>query len=109
MGRAGFTQGFNGYPLLSRYRESAGRISKAIKQLPRTPVQEAADWVEYTQTQGDLEYLKPRELDLPLYQLYMLDVLSLALMIIIVFFLVAKFLFKLVKSLFVLKKREKAP
>ncbi|KAL9988931.1 hypothetical protein ACROYT_G003427 [Oculina patagonica] len=58
------------------YRESAARISKSIKLRPRTPIQEAADWVEYTQAQGGLANLRPRGLDLPFYQLYILDVLS---------------------------------
>lgn len=30
------------------YREFAGRLSKLVKLLPRSPVQEAADWIEYT-------------------------------------------------------------
>ena len=47
----------------SSYHESAARISHSIEQLPRTPAQEAADWVEYTQAQGDLQYLRPRGLD----------------------------------------------
>ncbi|XP_020612276.1 UDP-glucuronosyltransferase 2B33-like [Orbicella faveolata] len=38
-----------------RYRESAERISRSIKRLPRPPIKEAADWVEYTQAQGGLQ------------------------------------------------------
>ena len=63
------------FPIFS-YRESAARISKSIRLHPRSPVQQAADWVEYTQAQGDLARLRPRGLDLPFYQLYLLDVIS---------------------------------
>lgn len=88
------------------YRESAVRISKSIKQLPRTPAQEAADWVEYTQAQGGLQYLRPRGLDLPFYQLYFLDMLLLITLIAIAFFFVVKRLFKFIKNS-VFEKKEK--
>ena len=60
------------------YRQSAGRISKMIRHHPRTPVQQAADWIEYTQAMGGLPHLRPRGLDLPFYQLYLLDVILVA-------------------------------
>jgi len=60
------------------YRASAARISKSIRLHPRTPVQQAADWVEYTQAKGSLAHLRPRGLDLPFYQLYLLDILFVA-------------------------------
>lgn len=88
------------------YRESAGRISKSIKQLPRTPAQEAADWVEYTQAQGGLQHLRPRGLDMPFYQLYFLDMLLLATLIVIAFFFVVMLLAKFIKNS-VFKKKEK--
>ncbi|KAL9988927.1 hypothetical protein ACROYT_G003422 [Oculina patagonica] len=65
------------------YGESAARISRSIKLRPRTPIQEAADWVEYTQAQGGLANLRPRSLDLPFYQLYLLDVLSVFILLLI--------------------------
>ncbi|KAJ7394438.1 hypothetical protein OS493_000247 [Desmophyllum pertusum] len=78
----------------SSYRESAARISNTIKRLPRTPVKEAADWVEYTQAQGGLQYLRPRGLDLPFYQLYLLDILFVAFVILVVGLFVIRFLLK---------------
>ena len=87
------------------YHESAARISHSIKQLPRTPAQEAADWVEYTQAQGDLQYLRPRGLDMPFYQIYFLDMLLLATLILMTFFFVVMFFAKFIKKLF--KKNEK--
>lgn len=88
------------------YRESAARVSKSIKHLPRTPAQEAADWVEYTQAQGGLQYLRPRGLDLPFYQLFLLDILLLVTLIAIVFFFAVMRLFKFIKSLFEEKERK---
>ena len=44
-------------------------------------MKEAADWIEYTQAQGGLQFLRPRGLDLPFYQLYCLDILLLAFLI----------------------------
>ncbi|KAL9988790.1 hypothetical protein ACROYT_G003278 [Oculina patagonica] len=57
------------------YRESAVRLSKFITLLPRSPVQEAADWIEYTHAVGGLQHLRPRCLDLPFCKLYFLDIL----------------------------------
>ena len=88
------------------YREAAVRISKSIKQLPRTPAQEAADWVEYTQAQGDLQYLRPRGLDMPFYQLYFLDMLLLATLIVMTFFFVVMLFAKFIKNA-VFKRKEK--
>ena len=93
--------------LISSYRESAQRISKSIKQLPRTPVQEAADWIEYTQAQGGLPYLRPRGLDLPFYQLYLLDILLLIFMVVLSAFIIVRFLFRFITSLFMVKTKEK--
>ena len=42
---------------------------------PRTPLQEAAELIEYLHAVGNLAHLKPKGLELPFYQLYMLDVL----------------------------------
>jgi len=92
----------------SSYRESAERISKSIKRLPRPPIKEAADWVEYTQGQGGLQYLRPRGLDLPFYQLYLLDILFLAFLVLAVTFLAITFLLKVIMNcLFGSSKKEK--
>lgn len=66
------------------YRENAVRISRSIKLRPRSAIEAAADWVEYAQALGDLSFLRPRSLDLPFYQLYLLDVLALFLLLSII-------------------------
>ena len=88
----------NGISFSSSYRESAARMSKSVKQLPRSPVKEAADWVEYAQAQGGLQYLRPRGLDLPFYQLYLLDILFLVLLVSVVALFVIRLLLKSVIS-----------
>ena len=60
------------------YREAAVRRSKFVKLLPRSPIQEAADWIEYTHAVGGLQHLRPRCLDLPFYKRYFLDALLVA-------------------------------
>ncbi|CAH3034095.1 unnamed protein product, partial [Pocillopora meandrina] len=66
------------------YRENAARISKSIKLRPRSAIEEAAEWVEYAQAQGDLSFLRPRSLDLPFYQLYLMDVFTLFIFLLII-------------------------
>ena len=77
-------QNYNYFLCIFSYRENAARISRSIKLRPRSPIQQAADWVEYAQAQGDLAYLRPRSLDLPFYQLYLLDVLTVFILLLIV-------------------------
>ncbi|XP_074623673.1 2-hydroxyacylsphingosine 1-beta-galactosyltransferase-like isoform X1 [Acropora palmata] len=92
----------------SRYRETARRISKSIKLLPRQPVKEAADWVEYTQAQGGLEFLRPRALDMSFYQLYNLDILLLVSSVLSVILYIAYIFLKVVvKRLFKSSKKQK--
>ncbi|KAL9988799.1 hypothetical protein ACROYT_G003287 [Oculina patagonica] len=91
------------------YRESAARISNSVKRLPRPPVKEAADWVEYTAAQGGLQYLRPRGLDLPFYQLYLLDILFLAFLAVAFSLLAIRFLLKsVIRCLSGSSKKEKA-
>jgi len=77
------------------YYESAVRLSKFIKLLPRSPVQEAADWIEYTQAVGGLQHLRPQGLDLPFYKLYLLDIL----LVLILFIMSVCFSMKYLRSI----------
>ena len=49
-------------------------LSKVVKSRPRTPVENAAELIEYLHAVGNLDHLKPKGLELPFYKLYMLDV-----------------------------------
>ena len=91
------------------YHENAVRISKSVQRLPRAPVKEAADWVEYTQAQGGLQYLRPRGLDLPFYKLYLLDILFVAFLALVVVLFVIRLLFKsVIRCLSGSSKKEKS-
>ena len=60
------------------------------------------------QAQGGLQYLRPRGLDLPFYQLYLLDILFLAFLVLAAVFLVITFLLKaIMKCLLGSSKKEK--
>ena len=81
------------------YRRMAKGISNSVKLLPRPPVKEAADWVEYTLALDGLPFLRPRGLDLPFYQLYLLDILLLAFLILFLTVFAFRFLLKTVINL----------
>ena len=69
-------------------------ISNSVKLLPHPPVKEAADWVEYTLALDGSPFLRPRGLDLPFYQLYLLDILLLAFLILFLTVFALRFLLK---------------
>ena len=50
-------------------------MSNVVRMRTRTPLEEAAELIEYLHAVGNLAHLKPKGLDLPFYRLYMLDVL----------------------------------
>ncbi|XP_020905453.1 UDP-glucuronosyltransferase 3A1-like [Exaiptasia diaphana] len=58
-----------------RYKEKADYFSRVVKMRQRTPLEEAAELIEYLHAVGNLAHLKPKGLELPFHQLYMLDVL----------------------------------
>lgn len=74
---------------------------------PRTPVQQAADWVEYAQAQGGLAHLRPRGLDLPFYQLYLLDVMFVAILFLMGVFAAVCLLIRCLCQICVKKKPNK--
>ena len=84
-------------------------MSNSIKLLPRPPVKEAADWVEYTQALGGLGFLRPRSLDMPFYQLYLIDIFVLAFLILFVILFAVGFLLKaIIRRLTGSTRKEKA-
>lgn len=66
------------------------RVSNSIRLLPRRPVHEAADWVEYTLAQGNLQYLKPRGVDMSFHELYLLDIVLVLLLFLISVIMIIK-------------------
>lgn len=81
------------------YKEKASHISKAMRMRPRAPEKEAADVVEYVQALRNLDHLKPRGLNLPFYQLYMLDVIFVILLAVVLLLFALKALLGFVVKL----------
>lgn len=52
------------------------RISSLLKDRPRTPPQEACDWIEYVLRHGGAKHLRPQVFNIPWYQYYLLDIIT---------------------------------
>ncbi|XP_020903637.1 2-hydroxyacylsphingosine 1-beta-galactosyltransferase [Exaiptasia diaphana] len=57
------------------FRANATRVSKLLKDRKRTPVQEAADHLEYVLRHNGTKHLRPAVLDIPWYQYFLLDIM----------------------------------
>ncbi|XP_041457002.1 UDP-glucuronosyltransferase 2C1-like [Lytechinus variegatus] len=55
------------------YSESSKRISAILRDRPMTAADTSAYWIEHMIKHG-VDYLRPSSLDLPFYQLYLIDV-----------------------------------
>ncbi|BDA49333.1 UDP-glucuronosyltransferase 2A1 [Coccomyxa sp. Obi] len=56
------------------FKEAAERVSLKLRARPRTPTQEAADWVEHVLATGGEAYLRTPNQDLPFIVRYSLDI-----------------------------------
>ena len=52
------------------------RISKLMKDRPRTPLEKTGDWIEYVLRHGGAQHLRPQVFNIPWYQYYLLDVMA---------------------------------
>ena len=52
------------------------RISNLLKEHPRTPLQEACDWIEYVLRHGGAKHLRPQVFYIPWYQYYLFDAIA---------------------------------
>ena len=62
--------------LFSRFKQTAMRISSLLKDRPRTPLQEACDWIEYVLRHGGAKHLRPQVFYIPWYQYYLFDAIA---------------------------------
>ena len=51
------------------------RISRLMKDSPRTPLEKTGDWIEYVLRHGGARHLRPQVFNIPWYQYYLLDVM----------------------------------
>ena len=77
------------------FKSNATRISRLLRDNPRTFVQQAADWVEYVNRHKGAKHLRPEVYNLHWYQYYLLDVLAFVLTLIFSFFFAMRMLFRL--------------
>ena len=61
---------------ISRFKTEAMRISRLMKDSPRTPVEKTADWIEYVLRHGGARHLRAQVFNIPWYQYYLLDVIA---------------------------------
>ena len=52
------------------------RISRLMKDSPRTPVEKTGDWIEYVLRHGGARHLRAQVFNIPWYQYYLLDVMA---------------------------------
>ena len=62
--------------VFSRFKQSAMRISRLLKDRRRSPLQETCDWIEYVLRHGGARHLRAQVFNIPWYQYYLLDVIA---------------------------------
>jgi len=77
------------------FNGNATRISRLLRDNPRTSVQQAADWIEYVHRHKGAKHLRPEVYNLHWYQNYLLDVLAFLLSALFAFCMAITMLFKL--------------
>ena len=78
---------------------NATRISRLLRDNPRTSVQQAADWIEYVHRHKGAKHLRPEVYNLHWYQYYLLDVLAFLLTTLFAFCIAITMLFKLLSKI----------
>lgn len=59
-----------------RFKKAAVRISKIMKDKPRTPLETTADWIEYVLRHGGAQHLRAQVFNIHWYQYYLIDVIA---------------------------------
>ena len=80
---------------LYSFKSNATRISRLLRDNPRTFVQQAADWIEYVHRHKGAKHLRPEVYNLHWYQYYLLDVLAFLLTALFAFYITMRMLFRL--------------
>ncbi|XP_020621485.1 UDP-glucuronosyltransferase 2B19-like [Orbicella faveolata] len=77
------------------FKGNATRISRLMRDNPRTSVQQAADWIEYVHRHKGAKHLRPEVYNLHWCQYYLLDVVAFLLTAIFAFCFAIRVLFRL--------------
>ncbi|XP_072022368.1 UDP-glucuronosyltransferase 2A3-like [Amphiura filiformis] len=70
------------------YKSNATRISAILRDSPRTPTEEAVDWIEYVIRHDGAKHLRSAALDLNIFQYLLLDVIAVLLLAFITFMII---------------------
>ncbi|XP_072024753.1 UDP-glucuronosyltransferase 2B31-like isoform X3 [Amphiura filiformis] len=70
------------------YKNNATRISAIFRDSPRTPKEQAADWIEYVIRHCDAKHLRSAALDLNIFQYLLLDVIAVLLLAFVTFMII---------------------
>ncbi|XP_072046167.1 UDP-glucuronosyltransferase 2A3-like [Amphiura filiformis] len=70
------------------YKSNATRISAIFRDSPRTPTEEAVDWIEYVIRHNGAKHLRSAALDLNIFQYLLLDVIAVLLLAFIAFMII---------------------
>ena len=66
------------------------RISKLMKDSPRTPLEKTGDWIEYVLRHGGAQHLRAQVFNIPWYQYYLLDVITFLVAVVILVVMVIR-------------------
>ncbi|XP_078380887.1 UDP-glucuronosyltransferase 2A1-like [Oculina patagonica] len=77
------------------FKANATRISRLLRDSPRTSVQQAADWIEYVHRHKGATHLRPEVYNLYWYQYYLLDILAFLFTALFAFCIAIRMLFRL--------------
>ena len=85
------------YPLFKifSFRETAQRISRLMQDRPRSPIQEAGDWIEYALRHESLAHLRPYSSQLAWYQYFLVDVAVFLVLVVLLVIMVIKYTVRL--------------
>ncbi|XP_072050023.1 UDP-glucuronosyltransferase 2A1-like [Amphiura filiformis] len=70
------------------YKKNATRLSAIFRDSPRTPIEVAADWIEYVIRHGGAKHLRSAALDLNIFQYLLIDVIAVLLLAFITFMII---------------------
>lgn len=60
--------------LVHSFKQNATRVSRLIKDQPRTPLELTGDWIEYVLRHNGAPHLRIEAFNMPWYQEYLIDV-----------------------------------
>jgi len=66
------------------------RISKLMRDNPRTPLEKTGDWIEYVLRHGGARHLRAQVFNIPWYQYYLLDVITFLVAVVILVVMVIR-------------------